>query len=60
MSVGANHDFGSQRSVGSYGGFHGCLENLNYNGLNLIDLAERKVPQVTVKVMSSDLCGIVS
>lgn len=52
MSVGANHIFGSQWSAGSYGGFHGCLENLSYNGMNLIDLAKRKVPQVTVKVMS--------
>lgn len=52
MSVGANHVFGSQWSAGSYGGFHGCLENLSYNGMNLIDLAKRKVPQVTVKVMS--------
>lgn len=57
MSVGANHSFGSQRSEGSQGGFHGCLENLNYNGLNLIDLAKRKVQHVILKVMSSDLCG---
>ncbi|TNM99461.1 hypothetical protein fugu_012494 [Takifugu bimaculatus] len=49
MSVGATHAFGSQWSAGSYGGFHGCLENLSYNGMNLIDLAKRKVPQVTVK-----------
>lgn len=59
MSVGANHVLGHQRSVGSYGGFHGCLENLNYNGLNLIDLAKRKAPQVTVKVMSLDLFCVV-
>lgn len=57
MSVGAIHSFGSQRSEGSQEGFHGCLENLNYNGLNLIDLAKRKVQQVIPKVMSSDLCG---
>ncbi|XP_029690967.1 contactin-associated protein-like 4 [Takifugu rubripes] len=49
MSVGATHAFGSQWSAGSYGGFNGCLENLSYNGMNLIDLAKRKVPQVTVK-----------
>lgn len=52
MSVGANHVFGSQWSAASNGGFYGCLENLSYNGINLIDLAKRKVPQVTVKVIS--------
>lgn len=52
MSVGANHVFGSQWSAGSNGGFYGCLENLSYNGINLIDLAKRNVPQVTVKVIS--------
>lgn len=57
MSVGTNHSFGSQRSARAHGGFHGCLENLYYNGLNLIDLAKRKVQQVTLMVMSSDLCG---
>lgn len=59
MSVGANHAFGPQRSAGSYGGFHGCLENLSYNGMNLIDLAKRKVPQVTVKVTNFVLSYVV-
>lgn len=58
MSVGANQGFGSQGSVGSRGGFHGCLENLNYNGLNLIHLARQNVQQVIVQVMNSDLCGL--
>uniref|UniRef100_A0A4W4EFT4 Contactin associated protein family member 5b n=1 Tax=Electrophorus electricus TaxID=8005 RepID=A0A4W4EFT4_ELEEL len=26
--------------------FHGCLENLYYNGVNIIDLAKRKKPQI--------------
>ncbi|XP_076016464.1 contactin-associated protein-like 4 [Genypterus blacodes] len=48
MSVGADHGLsGSQRSVDS--NFHGCLENLLYNGLNLIELARQKNQRVTVK-----------
>lgn len=30
--------------------FRGCLENLLYNNLNLIDLARRRAPQVSVVV----------
>ncbi|XP_056245582.1 contactin-associated protein-like 5 [Seriola aureovittata] len=26
--------------------FHGCIENLNYNGINIIDLAKRRKPQI--------------
>ncbi|KAK3527922.1 hypothetical protein QTP86_011750 [Hemibagrus guttatus] len=26
--------------------FHGCMENLYYNGMNIIDLAKRKKPQI--------------
>ncbi|KAK2905704.1 contactin-associated protein-like 5 isoform X1 [Channa argus] len=26
--------------------FHGCLENLYYNGINIIDLAKRRKPQI--------------
>ncbi|XP_017314494.2 contactin-associated protein-like 5 isoform X3 [Ictalurus punctatus] len=26
--------------------FHGCMENLYYNGVNIIDLAKRKKPQI--------------
>uniref|UniRef100_A0A3B5K021 Contactin-associated protein-like 4 n=1 Tax=Takifugu rubripes TaxID=31033 RepID=A0A3B5K021_TAKRU len=29
-------------------GFHGCLENLLYNNLNLIELAKRRAPQVSM------------
>ncbi|KAM4591135.1 contactin-associated protein-like 4 [Odontesthes bonariensis] len=46
MSVGADQDFGSQRSNRN---FHGCLENLVYNGLNLVHLAKEKDQRVTVK-----------
>lgn len=31
-------------------GFHGCLENLLYNNLNLIELAKRRAPQVSLMV----------
>uniref|UniRef100_A0AAQ5Z510 Contactin associated protein like 3 n=1 Tax=Amphiprion ocellaris TaxID=80972 RepID=A0AAQ5Z510_AMPOC len=37
--VGAEQGIGSQRAKRN---FHGCLENLVYNGLNLVDLAEQK------------------
>ncbi|XP_072246689.1 contactin-associated protein-like 4 [Leuresthes tenuis] len=46
MSVGADQDFGSQRSNRN---FHGCLENLVYNGLNMVHLAKEKDQRVTVK-----------
>uniref|UniRef100_A0A672GZC1 Contactin associated protein-like 5a n=1 Tax=Salarias fasciatus TaxID=181472 RepID=A0A672GZC1_SALFA len=26
--------------------FHGCIENLNYNGIHIIDLAKRRKPQI--------------
>ncbi|GAA6074530.1 contactin-associated protein-like 5, partial [Tachysurus ichikawai] len=26
--------------------FHGCLENLYYNGVNIIDMAKRRKPQI--------------
>uniref|UniRef100_A0A3Q3NJL1 Contactin-associated protein-like 4 n=1 Tax=Mastacembelus armatus TaxID=205130 RepID=A0A3Q3NJL1_9TELE len=42
MSVGADQGLGSSRSVGSHRNFYGCLENLLYNGLNLVDLAKQK------------------
>lgn len=50
MSVGANQSLVSPRSVGSHGHFHGCLENLVYNGVNLIDFAKQRAQWVTVKV----------
>ncbi|XP_030258291.1 contactin-associated protein-like 4 [Sparus aurata] len=44
LSVGAVQDFGSQKPKRS---FRGCLENLLYNGLNLIELAKNNDRQVT-------------
>ncbi|KAG7279590.1 hypothetical protein CRUP_034178 [Coryphaenoides rupestris] len=32
--------------------FHGCIENLYYNGINIIDLAKRRKPQITACVWS--------
>ncbi|XP_070775361.1 contactin-associated protein-like 4 [Enoplosus armatus] len=48
LSVGAVQDLGSQKPVVSKRNFHGCLENLLYNGLNLIELAKHIDHQVTV------------
>ncbi|XP_060901413.1 contactin-associated protein-like 4 [Labrus mixtus] len=48
LSVGAVHDVGSQKPVVSKRNFQGCLENLQYNGRNLIELAKHKDHQVTV------------
>uniref|UniRef100_A0A8C9ZID5 Contactin associated protein like 3 n=1 Tax=Sander lucioperca TaxID=283035 RepID=A0A8C9ZID5_SANLU len=42
MSVGAEQGLGSRRSIGPNRNFHGCLENLVYNGVNLVDLAKQK------------------
>lgn len=51
MSVGAaDQGLGSRRSAGSNRNFHGCLENLVYNGVNLVDLAKQRDQRVTVKV----------
>ncbi|XP_054456693.1 contactin-associated protein-like 4 [Anoplopoma fimbria] len=49
MSVGADLTLGSRRSVGFNRNFHGCLENLVYNGVNMVDLAKKKDQRVTVK-----------
>uniref|UniRef100_A0A3Q4BB73 Uncharacterized protein n=1 Tax=Mola mola TaxID=94237 RepID=A0A3Q4BB73_MOLML len=45
LSIGAVQELGSRRPKRS---FHGCLENLLYNGLNLIELAKHNDQQVTV------------
>lgn len=50
MSVGADQRHGSLRSIGSNRNFHGCLENLVYNGLNLVNLAKQRDQRVSVKV----------
>uniref|UniRef100_A0A3B5AXM3 Contactin associated protein like 3 n=1 Tax=Stegastes partitus TaxID=144197 RepID=A0A3B5AXM3_9TELE len=47
MSVGAEQGLGSLRADRN---FRGCLENLVYNGLNLVDLAKQADQRVTVKV----------
>ncbi|KAM3619666.1 uncharacterized protein V6R79_011561 [Siganus canaliculatus] len=47
LSVGAVQSHGLQKPILSNRNFHGCLENLLYNGLNLIDLAKRNNHQVS-------------
>ncbi|XP_073347320.1 contactin-associated protein-like 4 [Pagrus major] len=49
LSVGAVQSLDSQKQVVSKRNFHGCLENLLYNGLNLIQLVKHKDHQVKVK-----------
>uniref|UniRef100_A0A667WN70 Contactin associated protein like 3 n=1 Tax=Myripristis murdjan TaxID=586833 RepID=A0A667WN70_9TELE len=51
--VGAGRGHSSQRPVVSNRNFHGCLENLLYNGLTLIDLAKQKDQRVTGSVTFS-------
>uniref|UniRef100_A0AAQ4SAE7 Contactin associated protein like 3 n=1 Tax=Gasterosteus aculeatus aculeatus TaxID=481459 RepID=A0AAQ4SAE7_GASAC len=51
VSVGAGR--GPRRAVGGSGHFHGCLENLVYNGVNLLELAEKKDQRVTGDVIFS-------
>ncbi|XP_061739883.1 contactin-associated protein-like 4 isoform X3 [Nerophis ophidion] len=47
LSVGAMHSL-AQKSQLYNKHFHGCMENLSYNDLNLIDIAKHHNPQVTV------------
>uniref|UniRef100_A0A8D3D2P1 Contactin associated protein-like 5a n=1 Tax=Scophthalmus maximus TaxID=52904 RepID=A0A8D3D2P1_SCOMX len=35
--------------------FHGCMENLYYNGINIIDLAKRRKPQIHSVVSWTDV-----
>uniref|UniRef100_A0A671VYG4 Contactin associated protein like 3 n=1 Tax=Sparus aurata TaxID=8175 RepID=A0A671VYG4_SPAAU len=49
LSVGAVQNPDSQKQVVSKGNFRGCLENLLYNSLNLIQLVKHKDHQVKVK-----------
>lgn len=46
LNVGAGESIGPQN-------FHGCLENLLYNGHSLIELAKEKSQQVAVAVSPS-------
>ncbi|XP_034559128.1 contactin-associated protein-like 4 [Notolabrus celidotus] len=48
LSVGAVQSLGAQKSIASKKNFHGCLENLQHNSLNLIELVKHKDHQVTV------------
>ncbi|XP_078790304.1 contactin-associated protein-like 4 isoform X6 [Oryzias latipes] len=48
LRVGSVDDPTSQRPAISTKNFHGCLENLLYNNLNLIELAKKKDHRVTV------------
>ncbi|XP_035509476.1 contactin-associated protein-like 4 [Morone saxatilis] len=48
LSLGAVQSHGLQKPILSNRNFHGCLENLLYNDLNLIDLAKRNNHQVFV------------
>lgn len=56
MSVGADQGLGSRRTVESHRNFHGCLENLVYNSVNLVDLAKEEDQRVTVKVNQFKAC----
>lgn len=50
LSLGAVQSHGLQKPILSNKNFHGCLENLLYNDLNLIDLAKKNNHQVSVVV----------
>uniref|UniRef100_A0A8C4FBJ9 Contactin associated protein like 3 n=1 Tax=Dicentrarchus labrax TaxID=13489 RepID=A0A8C4FBJ9_DICLA len=53
LRVGAVQSPDSQETVASKRNFHGCLENLLYNGLNLIELVKHKDHRVTGNVTFS-------
>ncbi|KAF0046709.1 hypothetical protein F2P81_000342 [Scophthalmus maximus] len=48
LSVGAAQSLDSLKPLVSKRNFHGCLENLLYNGLNLIERAKHEDQQVTL------------
>ncbi|XP_072245116.1 contactin-associated protein-like 4 [Leuresthes tenuis] len=48
LSLAAVQSHGLQKPILSNRNFHGCLENLLYSDLNLIDLAKQNSPQATV------------
>ncbi|XP_068563834.1 contactin-associated protein-like 4 isoform X1 [Cebidichthys violaceus] len=48
LSLGAVHSHGLQKPILSNRNFHGCMENLLYNDLNLIHLAKRNNHQASV------------
>ncbi|XP_061587826.1 contactin-associated protein-like 4 isoform X1 [Cololabis saira] len=48
LSVGTVQGLSSQKPFISQRNFHGCVENLLYNGLNLIDVAKHNNHKVTV------------
>ncbi|XP_075901730.1 contactin-associated protein-like 4 [Nelusetta ayraudi] len=48
LSLGTVQGHGLQRPILSTRNFHGCLENLFYNNLNLIELAKKNNQQVSV------------
>ncbi|XP_068196207.1 contactin-associated protein-like 4 isoform X1 [Antennarius striatus] len=48
LSLGTVQNLDSQKPVMSKNNFHGCLENLLYNNVNLIELVKNKDQQVTV------------
>lgn len=52
LSVGAVQSHGLQRPIRSNRSFKGCLENLLYNDLSLVNLAKQNNHQVTVMVSS--------
>ncbi|XP_035771199.1 contactin-associated protein-like 4 [Neolamprologus brichardi] len=49
LSLGAVHSLQSQKPDASSKDLHGCIENLLYNGFNLIELAKNSDHQVTVR-----------
>uniref|UniRef100_A0A669BIS6 Contactin-associated protein-like 4 n=1 Tax=Oreochromis niloticus TaxID=8128 RepID=A0A669BIS6_ORENI len=49
LSLGAIHSLRSQKPDTSSKDLHGCIENLLYNGFNLIELAKNSDHQVTVR-----------
>uniref|UniRef100_A0AAQ5ZNE9 Contactin associated protein like 3 n=1 Tax=Amphiprion ocellaris TaxID=80972 RepID=A0AAQ5ZNE9_AMPOC len=53
LSVGAVQSLDSQKPIVSKRNFHGCLENLLHNGVNLIELAKNNDHQVTGNVTFS-------
>ncbi|KAM8890279.1 contactin-associated protein-like 4 isoform 1-T1 [Synchiropus picturatus] len=57
ISVGAVQSPGLQKPILSNKNFQGCMENLLYNDINLIDLAERRHPQVTAQGIVTFSCS---
>uniref|UniRef100_A0A8C6ULS6 Contactin associated protein like 3 n=1 Tax=Neogobius melanostomus TaxID=47308 RepID=A0A8C6ULS6_9GOBI len=59
IRVGADQVLGLKRSIQPNRNFHGCLENVLYNGLSLVSLAKQNDQRVTMQVKCLNLSNYI-